>query len=93
MVEINHKYASKGRVSTLALQIARDAVFGEDIMKRCTVMGNREYPGLPRNELFKVKEAIHNLFPELWKVPEEFEAIWSDCVDAIGQGCKRLRKI
>ena len=54
------------------------------------MMGNHDYPGLPRKELFKVKEALHS---ELWKVTEEFEDIWSDCVDAIGQGCKRLQKI
>ena len=51
-----------------------------------SILGSQEL------NFFKVKETLHSLFPELWKVPEEFEAIWSDCVDAIGQGCKASSK-
>ena len=75
MIEANHKYTIKSKISTLALRIARDAVFGEEVMRECTVMENREYPGLPRPELFKIKQTLYSLFPELWNAPEEFEAI------------------
>ena len=74
VIEANHKFTIKSKISTLALRIARDAVFGEEVMRQCTVMGNREYPGLPRPELFQIKETLYSLFPELWNAPEEFEA-------------------
>jgi len=37
---------------TLWQRLAKEAIFGEDIMKRCTFYGIRESPGLPRDELY-----------------------------------------
>lgn len=89
VIESNHKLA---KASTLAMRVAREAVFGDKIMKQCTVMGGRGLPGLPRKELYSLKNALFDLFPSFWNCPEEFESLWSGCIDAIGQACKRLRK-
>lgn len=93
VVEQNHKLANTSRVSTLAVRIAREAVYGEKLMKQCTVFGGRDLPGLPREELFHLKKVIFDLFPAFWKNPEDFESVWSGCIDAIGQACKRLRNM
>ena len=77
MIEANHKLTKVSKVSTLAVKIARDAVFGESIMKKCTALGGRERPGLPRKELFQIKTAIFDLFPSYWKNSTEFEGVWA----------------
>ena len=91
MVEQNHKLAKVSKASTLAVKIAVDAVFGVDLMKKCTALGGRELPGLPRVELYQIKQAIYDLFPSYWRNSADFEVVWAACVDAIGQKCKRLR--
>lgn len=91
VIEANHKLSKISKVSTLAVKIARDAVFGESVMRKCTAMGSRELPGLPRKELFEVKKALFDLFPSYWKSSEEFESVWATCIESIGQACKRLR--
>ena len=73
------------------MKIATEAVFGQFLMKKCTVLGGRDLPGLPRVELFKIKKTIYDLFLSYWKNIEDFETIWSNCVDAIGHKYKRLR--
>lgn len=88
VIENNHKLT---KVSTLAVKIAKEAVFGEMVMRKCTPMGSRELPGLPRKELFQIKQALFDLFPSYWKNSEDFETIWATCIDSIGQACKRLR--
>ena len=92
VIEQNHKLAKVSRASTLSVKIARHAVFGESLMKKCTALGGRELPGLPRQELYTIKRAIFDLFPSYWKNVEDFEAVWTGCIDGIGQLCKRLRK-
>ena len=79
------------KVGTLAMRLARESFFGEDVMAKCTVMGCRDFPGLPLNELNSLKQLMFSLFPNYWTNPAEFEGIWMRCVDAIGQYCKRKR--
>ena len=76
---------------TLAVKLARDAIFGDDVLIRCTVAGERDHPGLPVNELSQLKQVLFTQFPQFWPSPIEFEPLWKDCVDSIGQACKRLR--
>ena len=92
VIENNHKLTKLSKISTLALKISRDALFGENVMKKCTALGCRELPGLPRAELYQLKQALFELFPCYWKNPDDFEVVWSECIDAIGQLCKRLRR-
>ena len=91
VIEANHKLSKVSKVSTLAVKIAREAVFGETVMKKCTAMGSRDLPGLPRKELFEIKKALFDLFPSYWSSCEEFESVWATCIESIGQACKRLR--
>ena len=79
-------------MGTLAQKLAKEAFFGEKVMAQCTVLGCRDQPGLPTDELKQLKATIYGLFPQYWASPSEFEVIWANCVDAIGQACKRLRK-
>ena len=87
----HHHLCVPSKATMLAVKLARKAVFGDSVMKRCTPYGARDFPGLPTTELAELKEAIRNLFPMYWNKPQEFEVLWTKCVDAIGQACKRLR--
>uniref|UniRef100_A0A1X7SGV2 BEN domain-containing protein n=1 Tax=Amphimedon queenslandica TaxID=400682 RepID=A0A1X7SGV2_AMPQE len=80
-------------VGTLAVKLANESFFGADILKQCTVMGCRDIPALPLNELNELKQTIFSLFPKYWYNQAEFEAkVWNSCTNAIGQLCKRVRQ-
>ena len=81
----------KCRAPTLAMHLAREAFFGEDVMERCTPNGNRDLPGLPRDELYQLKIEMFRLFPKYWAAPQGFEALWATCMTSIEQCCKRIR--
>ena len=51
VIESNPWLTQANKVNTLAARIVRDAVYGENLMKKCTALGGRELPGIPRNEL------------------------------------------
>ena len=50
--------ASEGNVRMLILKLAKEAIFGEQVMTRCTPGGTRELhvPGLPVKELYELKK-------------------------------------
>ena len=81
--------ATESAIRHLCVKLAKEAVFGEDIMRRCTPGGTRELPGLPYDELFALKKAIFAQCPQFWGVPED---LWKKCRDSIEQACKRLRR-
>ena len=83
----------EGSAGTLAMILAQEAIFGKTVMKQCTVMGSKDFHGLPTTELMQLKEINFSKFPQLWDSPMNFEAIWKRCHEAIGQACKRLRKL
>lgn len=79
-------------IGKLAIKLARLSFFGYDVMRKCTVMGCREFPALPVVELQALKQAVFELFPTYWNNHVEFESkIWNTCVTSIGQACKRAR--
>lgn len=82
-------YSSK--VRSLASKLAKESVFGDDVLIRCTVAGSRSFPALPVAELNYLKTIVFKQFPVYWNAKHEFEAVWKDCIDGIGQACKRLR--
>ena len=91
---ILHKFSKlhcESKIGTLAVKLAKVSIFGDQVLLKCTVMGERELPGLPAAELMELKRILFRLFPKLWGSRHEFEPLWKTCVDAIGQGCKRLR--
>ena len=86
-----HGLLTESKASTLAWKLARDCIFGEKVLKECTPLGNRELPALPQVELGELKKIIFKQFPQYWRSPSDFENLWKRCIEAIQQGCKRLR--
>ena len=82
-------YGSK--VRTLSAKLAREAFFGDSVLAHCTVSGSRAFPALPIVELNELKTVVFQQFPIYWNSKHEFEGVWKDCVDGVGQACKRLR--
>ena len=54
--------------------------------------GHGKLPALPQIELNELKKKIYGLFPKYWPNCAEFETVWKDSAEAIGQACKRLRQ-
>ena len=81
---------SLSKVSRLAVKLAKECYFGVELMKRCTVRGTREHDGLPPDKLDDLKSFLRYIFPKC-NTPE-FEKVWKNCTDAIGQCCNSLRK-
>ena len=86
------KLCVDSKAPTLATKLAREAFFGDNVLSSCTVMGCREYNGLPISELNLLKQTIFNNLPKYWTNPVEFEPVWAACAESIGQTCKRLRR-
>ena len=82
-------YTSK--ITTLAVILAREAVFGDDVLGRCTAKGCGDRPALPHGELLQIKQTIYSAYPQFKESPHVFEAHWTKCTDAISQACKRAR--
>ena len=57
----------------LAVKLAHEAFFGDEMLALCTPGGSRDLPGLPITELNHPKEEIFGLFPQYWGCPSEFE--------------------
>ena len=91
IIEKYHNMKSESKAPTLAWRIAREAVFGDYVLKQCTPLGSRDLPGLPLAELKEIKNIIFNLFPQYSNSQHEFESLWKKCIESIQQGCKRLR--
>ena len=87
-----YKIKGESKAGALACKIAREAIFGKAVMKRCTPLGNRELPGLPSEELFQLKKHVLHQFPQYWRNPVEFEGLWKKCLEAVQQACKRMRQ-
>ena len=75
----------------LSVKLAKEAYFGEEVMRKCTLKGNRGLPGLPHKELSQLKQTLFSVFPKYWSNPAEFEPVWAKSSTAIGQACKAIR--
>ena len=90
VIAANKKLCVPARASTLAVKLAREAVFGDETLAMCTVAGERGgFLALPVEEMRALKTTMLHLFSTV--TPVEFEIIWKECNDAIGQACKRAR--
>ena len=87
------KLRGPDRASELAVKLAVEAFFGPDVLARCTVAGCRSLPGLPVEQLQKLKQFIFLQTPQFWDTPCDFDReVWSTCTISINQKCKSLRK-
>ena len=85
------KLHSERKVGLLAVRLAREAIFGDECMKQCTVKGCRKLPPLPHEGLKALKNALLAIFPQYWNNPSGFEPLWTVVLESVGQCCKRLR--
>ena len=93
--EVLQKYPDlqvESKIGVLAVRLARQAFFGDNLMKRCTPRGWRNMPALPQAELNMLKVTLFKQFPRFWSCPEEFGRKWAVAQEAIAQACKRLRQ-
>ena len=54
----NQSLCRENVVGTLAVKLVNESFFGNEVLKRCTVMGCRDYPTLPLKELNELKQVI-----------------------------------
>ena len=93
--EVVAKYRTlrgESKAGKLAVRLAKESFFGEDVLAKCTVGGRRDLPALPVDELNELKQTMFLQFPNYWPTPQEFEGVWSTITEAIGQAAKGLRK-
>ena len=57
-------------LGVLAVKLAREAIFGDPILRRCTW---NDTPALPQAELNLLKTILFEQFPRFWSCPEEYE--------------------
>ena len=76
----------------MAVVLAREAFFGEEVMRQCTAKGYGDKPGLPLAELMQLKEEIRKCYPHFVPSQAEFEEKWVKICDALRQVCKRMRR-
>ncbi len=86
------KLKTECKVSTLAVTSAKESYFDNAMLAKCTVVGCRDLPGLPKVEVQNLKQFLFSLFPKHWKNPAGFETLWAGCVTSINQCCKAIRK-
>jgi hypothetical protein len=72
----------------MAVKLAREAVFGIDVLAQCTPLGNASFRALPNDGLRAIKSAICDLLPYGRSNQIEIEKTWKACQNAIGQACK-----
>ena len=82
---------NEGKMTTMAVVLAREAFFGEEVMLQCTTKGYGELPGLPLAELMQLEE-IRKLYPHFVTSQVQFEGKWVKISDALSQACKRMRR-
>ena len=69
---------TESHAGTLCQRLAKEEIFGEDIMKQCTPYGTRDAPGLPREELYSLKTIIFRQFPRFHSCPHLFKETWKN---------------
>ena len=93
--EVLQKYSylrTECKSGALTVKLAREAIFGDLVLKRCTPRGWKDLPALPQTELNQLKAILYGQFPRFWSCPEQFERLWSTAQEALAQACKHLRR-
>jgi len=55
--------ASVKNISMLCVKLAKEAILGEEVIRRCTPGGTHDLPGLPYKELYDLKTIILKQYP------------------------------
>ena len=70
------KLRSPSNFGTLAAKLVREAYFGKDVLAKCTVAGDRDWPGLPIVDFWQLRQTLFTQFPNYWRSPHEFKQLW-----------------
>ena len=68
------------KAPTLAQKLARDAIFGDNVMVQCAPIGTGTLYALPVRELQYLKEIMFQQFPQYWNNAVDFESLWKKCL-------------
>ena len=80
------------RMGYVAVALARDAIFGENIMRASTVDGKGSLRALPVEGLQEIHRTIFSLCPSFHHNAAEFDSkVWLKCKAALNHACNRLR--
>lgn len=80
-------------IACMAGKLAAMAVFGSEVLKKCTPQGSCHLPALPRDELYHIKQVVLHNTPSIWNDPTAFERIWiCDCMKHIATECSSARR-
>ena len=60
-IDKHQNYLCYFHISTLAIKLCRESLFGEDIMKQCTVQGSGKHHALPEEKLDCFMYIPHNV--------------------------------
>ena len=83
----------KDKPSTIAQKLAKEAIFGHAVMRKCTPGGTKDMPALPKPEMQLLKNIVFRAFPKFCHSPNAYEKEWKvRCWPAIEQACGRLRR-
>ncbi len=86
------RYIVTEKVSALARRLAIEAVFGNDILKKCTPKGRTKLPALPTDLLYTLKQTLLNACPSYWAKPVQFEDVWNKkCLSGLKALCNEAR--
>ena len=79
------------RAGRLAVRLACESYFGPQVLKRCTVYGQKDKDALPKDKVLELKNKILSLHPQFISSPIEFEPVWTKCVGAINHCAAGMR--
>ena len=81
------------KAGTFTQKLAKEAIFGTSVMKRCTPGGTKELRALPKREMMTLKKTVYRQLPQMWHSVDGFEKLWKGkCWPAVEQACRRLRR-
>ena len=92
IIEKYRVYRVVSRIPTLAQKLAQESYFGENVLKRCTVMGYRDKPALPWEELNNLKQKVFGLLPQYWNNPIDFERTWENVLFPLANCARGLER-
>ena len=85
----NNPGTSMAALRSLAIALARDAIFGRETMAKCSLSGRKGTGHLDQNKLDYIKELVHLRVPS--KTVEFEHNIWTLCRLSISKSCQTIR--
>lgn len=94
VLNANADLKGEEKAGTLCQKLAKEAIFGTGIMRRCTPAGSKDFLLLPKTALYYLKTVMFKQLPQFWRNPTELDRkIWKNkCWVAIEQACKYLHQ-